>query len=725
MTFEREYRRILGWLALLAPIPLPFNQVLEWPLLFLYCLVVIYFLQRTEEENFPKLPKWSLNLLGFLYLPFLVVDLQLTFQRNSPVKALLHLILFLVLVKLFSMEREREVWHVLVAIFFIFIGAMATSSHVTIGLYLLAFLLAMLFALARLVELHLTARYGTAKRKKATTPRLLPFKGPLFATTLLVLLVAIPLFAAMPRFREPFVFGGGTGIAGIGRTTGFSDSVDLSLTSSIRGNRNVVARIEFEDEIGEVAEMRFKAASFEHYQNRRWFRRPELSQRLAPENGNQFKLRPSGADEILRQAQIFLEPIGSRSLVLPSETVRLDLDFFPVVDLDPGGAVLLPVSRRRDTLRYSVSLDNDEVISAVRTLDPEHPLSALHTEELNPQILELATRIMGEGSPEEKVDRLEQHLLTQYSYTTDLLGRDGLEPLVEFLFTYRSGHCELFATSMVLMLRSQGIPARFVTGFLGAEHNPLQDYYILRQQNAHAWVEAFTPERGWRVYDPTPPEGRPTLAQRDLKLFFTQLVDFITFRWDRYVLTYGADDQKSFFESIQETLKNWWVAFREGFDEEATEERELEQSTGVTLGEREEGTGQASTIERLGAAQLLIAFLLFAVLLGFIAWRRFQRFDAVAAWRRLRHDLARSGLPLDESTPPLALAERARTRFPNLSDPLDELAGLYLRQSFANQALKRDERTRLRQLSKVLSTGLRRERQRKGPAPLDMDYQKA
>jgi transglutaminase-like putative cysteine protease len=702
MTFAREHRRILGWLALIAPIPLPFNQVLEWPLLFLYSLVVIYFLQRTEEESFPTLPKWSLNLLGLLYLPFLFVDLQLTFQRNSPVKALLHLVLFLVLVKLFSLRQEREVWHVLVAIFFLFIGAMATSSHVTIGLYLVAFLLAMMLALARLVQLHLAARFGA--RRSAETPPRLAFRGPLFAGTVLVLLVAVPLFAAMPRFREPFVFGGGTGIAGIGRTTGFSDSVDLSLTSSIRGNRNVVARIEYGSEVANPQDLRFKAASFDYYRNRRWFRQQELAQRLAPEDGNHFLLRPPNPNETLREAQLFLEPIGSRSLVLPSETVRLDLDFFPVIDLDPGGAVLLPVARRRDTLRYKVALADGSVISAVRTLDPEHALSALDLEDLSPRIAELAIQVMGEGSPEEKVDRLEQHLLTQYTYTTDLLGRDGQQPLEEFLFTYQSGHCELFATSMVLMLRSQGIPARFVTGFLGAEHNPLQDYYILRQQNAHAWVEAFTPERGWRVYDPTPPEGRPAVARRSLKLFFTQLVDFVTFRWDRYVLTYGADDQKSFFEGIKEKLESWWLLLREGSD--AGDGQELEQGPGVTPGDRLEGTGSAG--QHLGAPQLVAAVLLMAALLGFIAWQRFQRFDAVSAWHRLRHDLARSGLPLDESTPPLALAERARTRFPSLSGPVTELVELYLRQSFAEQILKPEERTRLWRLSKELRTGLRR-----------------
>ena len=100
------------------------------------------------------------------------------------------------------------------------------------------------------------------------------------------------------------------------------------------------------------------------------------------------------------------------------------------------------------------------------------------------------------------------------------------DPIGDFLFRYRSGHCEYFATAMVLMLRSQGIPARFVTGFLGGENNRL-GYYIVRQSNAHAWVEAYLPDSGWTVFDPTPPAGRPAVAQRSLWSAIRQAYDFM------------------------------------------------------------------------------------------------------------------------------------------------------------------------------------------------------
>ena len=139
-----------------------------------------------------------------------------------------------------------------------------------------------------------------------------------------------------------------------------------------------------------------------------------------------------------------------------------------------------------------------------------------------------------------------------------MIVRDGETPLEDFLFVYRSGHCEYFASSMVLLLRAENVPARLATGFLGAEYNPLEGYYIVRQENAHAWVEAYTPARGWRIYDPTPPEGRPSVPARDFFHFMSQVYDYLTFRWDRYVLTYGAEDQRTFFQDVRQRLADLW-----------------------------------------------------------------------------------------------------------------------------------------------------------------------
>ena len=705
MKFGREKRMLLAWMALLAPIPLPFNQVLEWPFLFGYGLLVIYFIQRTEAGQISQLPNWVLNVMGALYVPIFILDVRWSFYRGSPVKALLHLVLFLIVVKLYSMRREGEKWQVILAIFFVFVGAMATSSHVTIGIYLLAFMAFQFYALTRLSHLHLIGRFG---RGETTTPERAAFRGPVAIGTLVLLVVgvAIPLFAAVPRVREPFLLGrGGTGI---GRTTGFSDSVNLNLTTSIRGNRNVALRIQFEDSVASGENLRFKGAAYDRYENRRWFRETRQYTALRRDEIGEWSLPWLETPEVASRATIYLEPISSQSILVPSETVSVELP--PTIrelGADLGGALILP-QPRRDTIRYEVSLASAPVIAARLDERPGSSRSALDGGGLTPRMVELAREFAGEGTAEERTDRIEQVLLTEYGYTDSFVDRDGFEPLEDFLFEFKTGHCELFASAMVLLLRAEGIPARLVTGFLGAEYNPLEDYYIVRQSNAHAWVEAFTPERGWQVYDPTPPEGRPAIAPRSLRLFFTQLADYVTFRWDRYVLTYGADDQGRFFQSMRERLATLWSDLRDWVDG-AEEGPTPPSAAGDMIAVDAEGHRPAWQPRR---SHLLLMSGIFAILVAAMLWFR-RPPTGEEAYRRLRRLLDRQGVVVEDSTAPREVQALAHERLETAEPAVDRVIDLYLRESFAEEPLPKAER---RQLAEALATLRSTARRRKIPA---------
>lgn len=90
-----------------------------------------------------------------------------------------------------------------------------------------------------------------------------------------------------------------------------------------------------------------------------------------------------------------------------------------------------------------------------------------------------------------------------------------IDPVLSFLKTSKEGHCELYATSMILLLRRLGIPARYVTGFICAERHPMGYYYVARVGNAHAWVEAFNRDKGkWLLIEPTPPSGAPNYKHK-------------------------------------------------------------------------------------------------------------------------------------------------------------------------------------------------------------------
>ncbi|HWX54315.1 MAG TPA: transglutaminase domain-containing protein, partial [Verrucomicrobiae bacterium] len=106
-----------------------------------------------------------------------------------------------------------------------------------------------------------------------------------------------------------------------------------------------------------------------------------------------------------------------------------------------------------------------------------------------------------------KAKAIESYLRTNFGYTLQLPGRLEQDPLAAFLFERKKGHCEYFASSMAVMLRTLGIPARVVNGFRGGQYNDVTSSYIVREKNAHSWVEVYFPEYGWVSFDPTPSGG--------------------------------------------------------------------------------------------------------------------------------------------------------------------------------------------------------------------------
>jgi transglutaminase-like putative cysteine protease len=91
-----------------------------------------------------------------------------------------------------------------------------------------------------------------------------------------------------------------------------------------------------------------------------------------------------------------------------------------------------------------------------------------------------------------------------FRYSLHFRYRSRRDPIVEFILDEREGHCEFFASAMAILLRLRGVPARLVGGYRVTEKNPIGDYYIVRERNAHAWVEAYLPGKGWTTFDPTP-----------------------------------------------------------------------------------------------------------------------------------------------------------------------------------------------------------------------------
>jgi hypothetical protein len=136
-------------------------------------------------------------------------------------------------------------------------------------------------------------------------------------------------------------------------------------------------------------------------------------------------------------------------------------------------------------------------------------------------------------------------------------GRDSLE---KFLFEQRTGHCEFFASSFAIILRAAGVPARLVGGYLGGEYNELGGYYLVTEDLAHVWVEAFVAGEGWRRIDPSSMarnadtfwgKNRPRSPALKLKL----AMDSLNHYWNRSVINYDFERQVEIVRNANLRLK--------------------------------------------------------------------------------------------------------------------------------------------------------------------------
>ena len=210
---------------------------------------------------------------------------------------------------------------------------------------------------------------------------------------------------------------------------------------------------------------------------------------------------------------------------------------------------------RRTPLSYTVTSRLFD--AAPPPKPPEHALAeeflrpylALPSE-LSPKIRALAREIAPESlrTDYEKAERILDYLSDsdRFTYTNELKPTAGVEPVEDFLFNLKRGHCEYFASSMVVLLREVNVPARLVNGFKVSEWNPISETYIVRQQHAHSWVEAYLRPYGWRTFDPTAASrDAATPAPMFARRIGGNIYDWVDSLWVAYVLNFDSSRQAS------------------------------------------------------------------------------------------------------------------------------------------------------------------------------------
>ena len=179
---------------------------------------------------------------------------------------------------------------------------------------------------------------------------------------------------------------------------------------------------------------------------------------------------------------------------------------------------------------------------------------------LDPRIRELTENIVrAEASPAAQARMLENYLRSNYGYTLELPKVEPDDPLAFFLFHRKKGHCEYFASAMAVMLRVVGIPRALSPAFKAESTIPISGSQLIRTSDAHSWVEAWLPDRGWTTFDPTPPDPNVHGLSPWTRLsFYADAVDVF---WQDWVLNYNLERQLQLASRVGESGRhiglNW------------------------------------------------------------------------------------------------------------------------------------------------------------------------
>lgn len=420
------------------------------------------------------------------------------------------------------------------------------------------------------------------------------------------------------------------------RVVGFSEEMTLDEMASVLESTEAVMRVSFRDAAhGQpyrvYGEPYFRGGVLTEYRvedgagawrppNRRPTEGEFQFPWLAPKAASAAPLRAPPPNRTLVRQDVTLQPLNERVLFAIYPCYGCD-QTPPDVWFQPHTEQLFcktpPAERPRQEYRYSVvttgllggvQLDVSPLASGMaRMMDPallafdEARLPTL--KKIADQIAE--TRKATGGKRADLVRALRDHFLKPgvYNYTLDFARvrrRRGLDPIEDFVANHRSGHCEYFASALVMMLRSQHIPARMVVGFRGGEYNALGDYYQVLQRHAHAWVEAYlppeeaeselppeavrTPLGGWLRVDPTP--GSDVDRARQLQQGWVDVVDdvldYARTMWTDYILGLTAKrQQETIFEPVANRASpETWASVLHGLD--AARRRALEGAQSVS-----------------------------------------------------------------------------------------------------------------------------------------------
>ncbi len=474
-------------------------------------------------------PRW-VNALTFAYIGFYPLDYLLI--SGEFLRSTVHLVFFLAVVKILTARTPRDYAFVALVAFLELLTASLLSSSLSFFVFLALFLV---FGVATFASSEVRRSIRKPRSVARGGSRNLHWRlaGMAVSVALGILILTGGLFFLLPRTAQ----------AAFRRLvpqryhiTGFSNEMVLGEIGELQKRRTAVMHVRFFD-ADQPANLKWRGIALAQFDGRRWFNPADPGEPMRVTDGLlRMGERTSGTGV---RYEVQLNSLASDALFFAGTPLMLRINS--------------PLVIRTITDSYRLGYGNLDGIhyGAYSTLQPPPPAGRLREDQrllylllppIDARIIALARRVTeGHADDAARARAIESYLHRNYTYTTDLLSREVADPLAHFLFDRRQGHCEYFASAMAVMLRAVNIPSRVANGFQSGEYNPVSGWVVIRASDAHSWVEAWLPGRGWTTFDPTPPGSRPPVGSlwTHIGFYFDAAETF----WQEWVLNYNLDRQ--------------------------------------------------------------------------------------------------------------------------------------------------------------------------------------
>src|SRR5215213_508727 len=519
-------------------------------------------------------------------------------QVYAGVSALVHFTLLLSSIKLLQVKSDRDwLFLYLISFFEVLLAAGLSASPTflaSLGLYVFCALLAVVCFEMRKARRGVPEsqsrllvandpkflRRGSRSKRDAAARSLR--RLPVAAACLFALIVglALPVFLITPRAAENMLgMPGGVASSGF---VGFSDRVTLGDIGRLNKSNELVMRVRVEGpDTSGGRQLRWRGVALDNFNGRRWRQSSDAVNSYQNLDGNLFRFGTTEDLSRLTTQTFFVEPVDTPVIFAAPRALAVQ-GGFPYLrrDRDDG------LTSRQHTLEritYTAYSDTYEPPPERLREDPMVYTPGVTTKNLrrpaeyyqqlpanlDTRIGSLAYAVVKEAGAKNGYDMVravEAHLSSnayggQYSYSLDMRA-GGRDPLADFLFNVRAGHCEYFATAMAVMLRTLRIPARIVNGFQTGEYNDASNAYVVRQADAHSWVEVYFAETdSWVTFDPTPADGRPAgTSGAGLAGSLRRYADALELFWIQHVVAYDREGQRALARTLSSQISSYTYA---------------------------------------------------------------------------------------------------------------------------------------------------------------------